>query len=1526
MELELFSITVLGGSRCGKTTLINAFVNNYCPTVLEETASAPLYYKTLNVTSAGGEAAAPPQPAVIEIEDTFAAAHEKGQHVETFLRMDRSMYAEGDAVELLQGYDMPEVDEYRPLSNRRMAFMLVFDCSSEMSLKEAQDLHSALRMDIDSTLRPVVCLVANRLDADTSDGEHRRMAQRYAKDSNISYFELSAYDLKKVKQLFRSVLAEVYAKGDLWRHMQQRRKAFSRVEDIDKNEFDNENDREARKKAEEEEFTRLAREAAEAAQENKARTSRMARAAEAAQAEQRQADPQLRRASEVLPASKEQNLRTEEAPEPVLSGDEEVPPEPAVRATAIAPPAPTLTKPRLRWAGQVNKGSTSTNAPPLPPPSSPPAGADSQTASEDRFGLAGSRVWLAVYLQWMVTSIVFLLSWQVAMIAAAFLVFMGTHVLAVSATGGILLAVRRTRQRANRPSASLVVCKGQLLDKVENKKEQARKELPDKPEVKSVASPAYSKVPPVVDARDTEIDGWTFFARFSGALWETFIDVATSRSPREQKGWEYRKGIEGMSMGSMAYEMMTTSEDTEEFKELSKEYQSGYGVPFLNLSFRKITAATRDFSKDVGLAGPWLTLINVLQTIGVSGDLIDGIPVQNKWINIVRDNLDDFQKQDPEQGQRQAGDLMQNMIMGRMERITGAPMPVFLEGYGESEGIYKIVIGPRSVVVVSDPVVVKRILTSSPELYTKGILTEVLEPIMGRGLIPADPETWRQRRRAIVPGFHKKWLKDATEQMVECAVNLADDVERSISMSSSKVAEVNMEEKFTSASLDIIGKAIFHYDFGSTTHESPLIRAVYNLLREAERRAQSVVPYWNLPGASAVFRDQKDHSENLALVNAVLDELIRNALEDPPSEDQKLSFLQFLVITKGEDVTTRQLRDDLMTLLIAGHETTAAMLTWTLFELVKPENAHFLREVQEEVDSVLQGRNPTFEELTQLPALRACLIEALRLYPEPPLLIRRCIAGDDVPVGPLCTDVRSETVSFLPGQDIFISTWSLQRSETLWGKDANSFNPHRWKVNGNGLWQGYSPEKSSVYPDERASDYAFLPFGAGSRKCVGDNFALLEAEAVLVALVQRFDFKAPPDRKVEMTTGATIHTAGGLLMEVSKRTDQRAQSHSQGRQAVDMKGVVNMEKKLRGTVAQRIEPEALVVPTARELRMLFTAQKEDVRRLSPEPELFEALEKAYKQCQEVTKEYSKTFYLGSQLLDQDEQRVVWAIYNWCRSTDELVDGPEAANTTMADLEEWEERLNRIFQLEVPADGDPADLAMVDSIRKFSLIQRPFQDMVGGMAMDLVKERYATFYELEVYCYRVAGTVGIMTLPVLGFDPMQNFTEEMQEETIAAAMSLGVAFQLTNILRDVGEDARRGRIYVPLEDLARFGISEDEVLAASQAEDLLYHEQKWKDFMEFEMKRCEEEYEKAKAGIVGLSEVNRLGVMAALYVYGDILQRIRENGYDNLSRRAYVPFIDKVFLMGKAWLKCQELNKVAQDNIRSGKVFTRKKEH
>jgi len=179
----------------------------------------------------------------------------------------------------------------------------------------------------------------------------------------------------------------------------------------------------------------------------------------------------------------------------------------------------------------------------------------------------------------------------------------------------------------------------------------------------------------------------------------------------------------------------------------------------------------------------------------------------------------------------------------------------------------------------------------------------------------------------------------------------------------------------------------------------------------------------------------------------------------------------------------------------------------------------------------------------------------------------------------------------------------------------------------------------------------------------------------------------------------------------------------------------------------------------------------------------------------------------------------------------------------------------------------------------------------------------------------------MTLPVLGLDDMQNSTGEGKEQTIAAAMALGVAFQMTNILRDVGEDARRGRIYLPLQDLRRFGITEEEILKAAGGQtdgptdrwsigpspDLSFDD-RWRAFMRFQIERCKKYYEQAETGAIGVAEVNRLGVMAPLYTYQGILEVIKRNGYDNFSRRAYVDFSEKVGLMGKAWLQCEHLKR------------------
>lgn len=487
------------------------------------------------------------------------------------------------------------------------------------------------------------------------------------------------------------------------------------------------------------------------------------------------------------------------------------------------------------------------------------------------------------------------------------------------------------------------------------------------------------------------------------------------------------------------------------------------------------------------------------------------------------------------------------LAQGDVSDVMGSE-PFFLalnEYFQKSGPVYKLAFGPKVFVVIQDPVMVRSVLKEKSVLFDKGVLAEILEDIMGKGLIPADFETWKVRRRAIAPGFHKAWLECMTDMFGGCTEVLCEKLEG--------VADggrvVDMETEFCSLTLDIIGKAVFNYDFGSVTKESPIIKAVYRVLREAEHRSFSFLPYWKIPGVSRVVARQRAFQEDMGLINDTLSTLIASAKEDATEADlEELekrdysnvsdpSLLRFLVDLRGEETTNSQLRDDLMTMLIAGHETTAAVLTWALFELAqKPE---LVAKAREEIDAVVGNARPAYEDVKKMPFVRRVLAETLRLYPEPPLLIRRCLADIVLPKG----EAENET-AIMRGTDLFINVYSLHRSPALWD-DPNTFDPDRWlkpKTNpGVEDWKGYTPadgleDGNPLYPNEVSADFSFLPFGGGSRKCVGDQFAMLEAVVSLSMVLRRFDFElAVPAEEVGMDTGATIHTRNGLMMKVSRR-------------------------------------------------------------------------------------------------------------------------------------------------------------------------------------------------------------------------------------------------------------------------------------------------------------------------------------------------------------------------------------------------------
>jgi beta-ring hydroxylase len=455
---------------------------------------------------------------------------------------------------------------------------------------------------------------------------------------------------------------------------------------------------------------------------------------------------------------------------------------------------------------------------------------------------------------------------------------------------------------------------------------------------------------------------------------------------------------------------------------------------------------------------------------------------------------------------------------GDIREIAGQPVFVPLYklflAYGE---MFVLAIGPKKFVVVSDNAVAKEMLLTQAKSFSKGLLSEILDFVMGQGLIPANGEVWKIRRKVIVPSLHKKYVTSMVDMFGDCGLKGMSQLARAEKANES----VEMENFYSRFALDIIGKAVFNYDFDSLSTDDPVIKAVYTVLREAEYRSVTFIPYWKVPPLRWLVPRQRQCQEALQVVNDTLDDLINRCKAVVEEEDEEFveeymntddpSILHFL-IASGDDVTSKQLRDDLMTLLIAGHETTAAVLTWTTFLLAK--HPEVKAKVFEEVDRVVGDRNPTVADMRALVYTTRVINESMRLYPQPPVLIRRAL--EPVTLGGYNIDA---------GTDFFISVWNLHRNPRIWD-EPDAFKPERFPID-------------APMPNEYTEEYAYLPFGGGQRKCVGDQFAIFESIVSLAMLMRRFDFELDeskhPDGECGMTTGATIHTTNGLHVKLKRR-------------------------------------------------------------------------------------------------------------------------------------------------------------------------------------------------------------------------------------------------------------------------------------------------------------------------------------------------------------------------------------------------------
>lgn len=274
------------------------------------------------------------------------------------------------------------------------------------------------------------------------------------------------------------------------------------------------------------------------------------------------------------------------------------------------------------------------------------------------------------------------------------------------------------------------------------------------------------------------------------------------------------------------------------------------------------------------------------------------------------------------------------------------------------------------------------------------------------------------------------------------------------------------------------------------------------------------------------------------------------------------------------------------------------------------------------------------------------------------------------------------------------------------------------------------------------------------------------------------------------------------------------------------------------------------------------------------------LRAAYRVCDHVTKSHSRTFMMASSLLPRAKRRGARALYAFCRVCDDLVDAPEEGSDPREALEQWRHQV-----LHVQSSGDdPVAVAWADTRARYQIPWRYAEQLMAGVAQDLGKTRYQTFDELAEYCYGVASTVGLMAMHIIGFQ---------DSRTIPYAVKLGVALQLTNVLRDVGEDWRNGRLYLPQVELAAFDLGEEDIDAGVV-------DDRWRNLMRFQLDRTRQLYDEALPGVALLDADGRFAITAAAQLYRSILDDIEANDYDVFRRRAHVTTWGKVRQLPGIW--------------------------
>jgi cytochrome P450 len=414
------------------------------------------------------------------------------------------------------------------------------------------------------------------------------------------------------------------------------------------------------------------------------------------------------------------------------------------------------------------------------------------------------------------------------------------------------------------------------------------------------------------------------------------------------------------------------------------------------------------------------------------------------------------------------------------------------------EGLVRLDVGPFHIYLVSHPDYVRRVLVENDENYYKGSIMDGIRVALGNGLFTADGDLWRRQRRLMVPVFHRRHVV----RMVDTMTAVADEQMQSWTPRIERGEPVDMLSELVLYNINLILRTLFGATIGA--HDAQAVfEATQVVFQGMSKRVWAffVPTSIPVPGQRAYQR----------AINRLDDVILRLVDERRRSREEYDDLLGLLLSARdeetGEGMSDAQLRDEIFTIFLAGYESTATALSWALFLL--SQNSHIDQTLQEEVDSVLGGRRPTMEDVSKLVYTRMVIDESVRLYPSFPMYFRTSRRPDRL--GPYA----------IPGEaSIVLCPYATHHSPEYWDRPER-FDPER-----------FAPGRLS--PGVKR---AYYPFGQGERLCIGRDFALTEATAVLSMMAQRFDRRLAAGTKIEphYAMSLTSHYGVPLLLQSRRR-------------------------------------------------------------------------------------------------------------------------------------------------------------------------------------------------------------------------------------------------------------------------------------------------------------------------------------------------------------------------------------------------------